>query len=76
MWRKDNSVDKTRNQDVRFLISVLGNLLPLAGSFPRSLPLKFCVKVYLTVKEQLWLHFLRLLPAGGDYGKGNISLIG
>lgn len=51
MWRKDNSVDKTRNQEVRVLISVLGNLLPLVGSFPQSLSLKFCVKVYLTVKE-------------------------
>lgn len=74
--RKDNSVGKTRNQEVGFLISVLGNLLLLVGCLTGSLSLKFCVKVYLTAKNQLLLHFLRLFPAGGDYEKRNISLNG
>lgn len=50
MARGDNSVDKTRNQEVGFLISVVRDL-PLVGRLAWSSSLKLCVKVYLTVKE-------------------------
>lgn len=36
-WSKDNSIDKSRNQEIGFLIPALGNFLPLAVCLTQSL---------------------------------------